>query len=894
LKQQHNISPPKWAIRFLRFYCKAEFLDEIEGDLFEIFDRVAHKRGSNRAKIGFIWNTIRFFKWSNIKKTTRFNSNNFTMTGHNLKIAGRILWRHKMNTLLNVIGIAVGIACFVQISLFVNQELSFDKFHENGSQIFRVWGREDYGEGQEFFYTNTPIPLEKALEENIPEITTAIQYDTPNFLVGDGENRINERIAVASPEFFDVFSFPLLAGNTQQPLVDRNAIVLSEAYATKYFGNKEAVGESITVQIDGEKRAFVVSAIMQDLPKNTGFQFNMMISNKNGEEVYSKQAMEAWFNIQPETYILLNENASITDAESKLPAMIKTALGDRVEEGQYQLGFQSLADIHLNSDYPVGIQPVGNSKYVYVLGTIGILVLLIACINYTTLSIGQSLKRAKEVGVRKVVGAQKWGLISQYMSESILISFIALLIGLIFAYLTLPIFNELAETDLAMPLNLWSISLYVLLALLIGIATGIYPALVLSNLKLINVIRGAQQSSGGRYWLRKSLLIFQLLLTVFLISSTLIMKKQLNYMQNSDLGYQREAMVSMRLPADPAANGLAAGINSGFENGLLIKSQLAQNPQISNIGMVNHVFGSTGWTTVGFSAADNTFKQFTLLIVDPYYLSSFGIKIGKGRDFDPALEQDKREGVIINKAAAEFFGLDKPIGGKLPGERFGQHSVIGVTEDFNFASLHSEIGPLVIVQNPGMIFQGVSDFSISDSPIPKLTFKYNGGSLLEVKSILEKVWSSTFPNEELRFNFIDERLRLQYQEEGRVNKIIGIATALSITIASLGLLGLTILLVNTKVKEIGIRKILGASPSTIFGMLFKDLSVQLLIAIALSVPITLYLMRLWLADFAYRVNIGVDMFLFSGVLAFGLTLLVISYHAIRAAKSNPVKALRSE
>jgi putative ABC transport system permease protein len=893
MNEKVKAKPPQWALRFLRFYCRKEFLDEIEGDLCEIHIRYFYEGKKTKAKLLFIWNVMRFFKWSNLKKTTRFNSNIFNMTGHNFKIAVRILWRNKANSLLNVLGIAVGIACFVQISLFVNQELSFDQFHINKDKIYRVWGKEDYGEGQAFFYTNSPLPLEAALEDNIPEIANAIQFDTPTFLVGEGENRINEKIAVASPEFFDVFSFKLTAGNTQKPLEDQNSIVLSEKFAIKYFGDDNAIGKPIKVQIGEKEKVFMVSAVMQNLPTNTGFQFDMMISNKNGEDIYSKDAMQAWFNIQPETYVLLNDNSTISEAESKLPQMVKTVLGDRVEDGQYRLGFQPLTDIHLNPEFPEGIQPVGNPKYVYVLGAIGLLVLFMACVNYTTLSIGQSMKRVKEVGVRKVVGAQKVGLMRQYLSESILISLISLFVGLVFALLTLPIFNQLADTTLVMPFSFQSIALYILLALGIGLTTGAYPAFVLSNLRLINVIRGAHQPNGRSYWLRKSLLVFQLLLTVFLISSTLIMKKQLNYMQNSELGYQREAMISVPIPADMSAQGLSARINSGFENGQLIKTKLAQNPQVSDITMVNHVFGTNGWTTVGFEALDNTFKQFTLIIVDPYYLSSFGIQLNTGRDFDPDLEQDKREGVIINKAASEFFGLDSPIGSKLPGEGFGQHSIIGVTENFNFASLHSKVEPLVIVQNSALIFQGVSDFSIGDSPIPKLVFKFNGNSLLDVQPMLEKAWTGTFPNEELRFDFVDEKLRLQYQAEGRVNKIVEIATVLSIAIASLGLLGLTILMVNTKVKEIGIRKILGASPATIFGMLFKDFSIQLAVAIVLSIPITLYLMKEWLADFAFRINIGVEMFLFSGVLAFLLTIIVISYHSIKAAKSNPVKALRA-
>tara|TARA_R110001599_G_scaffold80918_2_gene218523 strand:- start:1889 stop:4573 length:2685 start_codon:yes stop_codon:yes gene_type:complete len=894
MKEQQSIKPPRWIYRFLTFFCKEEFLEEISGDLEEIYQVNCQAHGKRRANWRYAWNVLRFFKWSNIKKTTRFNSNIVTMTRNNFKIAARVLWRQKVNTLLNVTGISIGIACFLLISLYVKREVSFDKFHEKGDRIYRTWTLEDYGGDQQFFYTNSPLPLEKALEDNIPEIEMAVQYNLNNFLVGEEGARINETIAVASPEFFEMFSFPIVNGNQEKPLADRTSIVISEAYATKYFGSKMPIGEPISVQINGENRVFNVSAIMQDLPKNTGFSFNMMISNKNDDILYRKEALQAWFNVSPETFVLIRENSTLAATEEKLPAMVKTALGDRVEEGEYTLGLQPLTDIHLNPEFPLGNMPVGNPKYVYVLGAIGLLVLLIACINYTTLSMGQSMKRAKEVGVRKVVGAQKSGLVWQYLSESVLITFIAMVIGLVVAYLLLPLFNNLANTDLVMPFDFESLWVYLVMALGIGLATGAYPALVLSSLKLTNVLRGGSSSMGGKNVLRKSLLVFQLLLTVFLISSTLIMKKQLNFIQNEDLGFNRDAMVSVVLYPAPEARGLGDNFTSGFKNGQLLKTKLESNPDVSGVAMGSHIFGSNEWMQVGFNDNNDAFKQFNLLVVDPYYISSFGIQMKEGRDFDPALDLDKRESIILNQAAVDYFGLTDPIGKKLPGQNFENNTIIGVTEDFNFESLHSEVRPLVITQNDQTIFSGINDISISDSPTPKLVFKYNGTSLLEVKSILDKAWASTFPNEELRFDFVDEKLRLMYQDEARVNKIVGIATVLSILIASIGLLGLTILIVNTKVKEIGIRKILGASPLKIFVMLFNDFSWQLIIAIVLSVPLTWYLMSNWLKDFAYQINIGADMFVLSAALAFGLTTLVISYHAIRAAKSNPVKALRTE
>lgn len=886
-----TIGPPKLALKFLQWYCKPEYLEEIEGDVFELFDRRSHQ--PTKARIMFIWDVLRFFRLSNLKRF-KSNSNINKMTSHNFKVAARILWKQKTNSLLNISSIAIGMACFILISLYVKQELSFDKFHENGDRIYRTWTEEDYGQGQRFFYTSSPLPLAPALEDNIPEVEATCRVDYNSFLVGEGENRLNERIAFVSPNFFEMFSFDLIEGRASQALT-RNSIVLSEDYALKYFGDLEAVGESLSVTIGGEKLELVVSAIMENLPSNTGFQMDMVVSNEDLERFYSPNAIDAWFNIAPETFVLLKENTELSSVEAKLPGMINTVLGDQVEAGQYVLGLQPLEEIHLDTSFPAASMPVGNPNYVYVLATIGLLVLVMACINYTTLSIGQSIKRSKEVGIRKVVGAQKVGLIWQYLSESVLVTLCATLLGIALSFLALPTFNQLAGTDLVIPTDIPSVLMLLLIVLVVGILTGFYPALVLSNLKLINILRGG--FSGGRRagLFRKSLVVFQLLLTIFLISGSLVMRQQLAYLQNTDLGYQKEAMVYVNLYPNDDAGGLLEQIGSGFENAELLKARLAQSTQVEDIGMANHMFGTSGWTQMGFNDRQGQFRQFNLLITDAYFNAAFKTEVIKGRDFDPDLSLDERESIVINQAAAEyFFGTEDPVGQKLPGEDFGEHQIIGVVKDFNFQSLHNEVQPLVITQNPEPMFAGISDITINSNPIPKLFFKYTGQQLSGVQQLLEENWSAVFPNEELSFSFVDERLRLMYENEARVNKIAGIATFISILIAVFGLLGLTILVVNTKVKEIGIRKILGASPSTILQILLKQFSWQLIIAYVISIPVTWYVMNQWLNDFAYRIQIGVLVFLVSGLLSFFILMLVIGYHAMRAARINPVKALRVE
>ena len=625
MKQQKIISPPKWANRFLEWYCKPEFLEEIQGDVHELFEARIIKHGRTRAKLQFAWEVLRFFRWSNIK-STQVNSNFITMTRNNFKIAARVLWKQKTNTALNVGSVAIGMACFILISLYVQQEITFDRFHENGDRIYRTWSKEDYGQGQEFFYTSSPLPLAPALEANLPEVETTVRVDYNRFLVGEGENRINERMGIVTPNFFNVFSFDIIKGNTVDPL-GREDVVITEDYATKYFGSQEAVGQQLTFQIGDAQIKYTVSAVIANMPTNTGFQMDMIISNEDITRFYSERALHAWFNIAPETFVLLKENTSIESTREKLPDMIRTVLADRVEEGEYTLGLQPLKEIHLDTSFPVASMPVGNPNYVYVLATIGLLVLIMAGINYTTLSTGQSIKRSKEVAIRKVVGAQKGGLIWQYLSESMLITLCAVLVGVGLAYLLLPTFNDLAGTTLTMPLTLNAGLVLVMIILIVGTLTGIYPSLVLSNLKLMTILKGGRSGGRSAGVFRKSLVVFQLLLTIFLLSGSLVMRQQLNFLQSSDLGYKKDAVVYVGLYAKEGVDGLFNRIESGFENAEIMKSKLVSYPEIDNIGIANHMFGTSGWTALGFRDKEDVFRQFSLLLTDSYYNASFQIEL---------------------------------------------------------------------------------------------------------------------------------------------------------------------------------------------------------------------------------------------------------------------------
>ncbi|MEM7297488.1 MAG: FtsX-like permease family protein, partial [Bacteroidota bacterium] len=565
---------------------------------------------------------------------------------------------------------------------------------------------------------------------------------------------------------------------------------------------------------------------------------------------------------------------------------------DPMEEGQYNIGMQPLTDIHLNPDIPLGYAPVANPQYVFILAAIGLLVLIIACINYTTLSVGQSLRRGREVGMRKVMGAHRGALISQYLSESILLGLLAMVIGVVIAILLIPTFNALTGTTIFYAFELWHGLVFLGVGIIIGVVSGIYPSLILSGFQTIKILQGNLKLGGLN--VRKGLVVFQFLITVFLISTTLIIQKQVKYLQTKDLGIDYEAVISTQLFPDPSAQRISQVISTGLENGELLKARLEKYPEISKIAMGTHVFGTSGWANLAYTDDNDIFRWFRMVAIDANYLNAFGINVIDGRGFVEGNGLDQRQSILLNENAVTHFGLEDPVGKKLPGSEFGDHQIIGVVEDFHFSSLHTEIEPLIIVQNIIPIVQGISDADIIDTIVPKLVFTYTGDDLVGATEILMKEWEKVFPNESWNFNFIDEQIKSQYEDEARMNRLVAIATFLSIVIAALGLLGLSLLVVNSKVKEIGIRKVMGASVSSIFKLLAKGFSIQIVIAIVLSIPITIILMDRWLENFAYRTNIGVGLFIISGLASVLVAIIVISYHTLRAAKVNPVESLRSE
>lgn len=888
-----NNQPPQWAINLLTWFCRPELLEDLEGDLYELYEYHFKKYGHRKARWFFIWSVIRSIRPSTIRLFNRTQNTRLMFTTHNIKIAARVLWRDKFSALLNISGLSIGIICFILLGLYVLQESTFDRFHTKADRLYRSYLYEDYGEGHTFFNAVTPLRFETFFEDNFPEVEAAVQVRLTNTLVGVFDKRINEEIAIISPEFFQVFDFKVLQGSSKKPFDNRTSIILSRAYAEKYFGDNNPIGKVIDLEMKDVFESFTVSAVFDVMPFNSSIKFDMAVSNELNEEIYDERRLNAWFSVSPETYVLLKEGTAIQSVNEKIQDVVMSYLGEDLQRNEYNIRFQPITDIHLNPEIPAGNSAANNPKYVYILGFIGALVLILACINYTTLAMGNSLKRNKEVAVRKVLGAQRPTLINQYLTESVIIATLSTAIGTITALMAVPVFNSLTNSTLNYSFEWMHLAYFLGMGLLIGLIAGIYPVWALSGGKVLALLQKTSQSKTS-HGIRKVMVVFQFAMTVFLLTSTMIMQRQLDFLQNKDLGFSQDASLAVEIPTDQSLRSRSKQVAVTLQNHALLKAELAKSPDINNITMASHTFGSMSWAHMAFTDKNEIFRRFYFLQVDEYYLDAFDIKLIDGRGFETESELDKRRSIIINQAAADYFNLENPIGEKLPGNDFGEHQIIGVIDDIHFSSLHNKVQPLVLAQNILPIYEGISDINVGGSILPKLLFKYTGQNLVEAETILSAAWEKVFPNQSLDFHFMDQAIKQQYENEAQLKKLISVASTIAIIIAAIGLLGLTVLVINSREKEIGIRKVMGASTIQIFRLLAKTYSIQLVIGVLLSVPLTLWLMKDWLDNFAYKVSLTPDLFLMSGLLAMFIAILVVSYHTLKAALVNPIESLRDE
>jgi putative ABC transport system permease protein len=806
-----------------------------------------------------------------------------------LKIALRNLAKDRLYSFINLAGLSIGTAVFILLALYVHDEWTFDRFHQNSGRIYRAWTKEHAADNV-FFNTVTPVILGQELRENFPEIQQVARYLTINSQVRKGNFTEQENVHVVEPQFLQMFDFQLLSGKPEQALEGVHSAVVTEEIGKKYFGDPYPAGQTLTMQVGGNWVDFTVTGVLKKAPGNSSIQYDILIPFENAKTFLSEDGMKSWTNVYVETYVLLGEANNPRDLEAKIAPFVDGKVAQDYPPGKYKVGLQPLTEIHLDKAFPEGIVPVSDSRYPYILGGVALLVLALACINFTTLAVGRSVTRAKEVGVRKATGATRSQLMAQFWSEAVVTALVAVIAGAVLAQFTLPFFNTLADKQLSLGFSIENFALLIGLALLTGLLSGAYPSLVLSGFSPLKTLRGAVSKMGSdRHVVLRGLVGFQFVLSILLIISTMFMTRQMNFLQNKNLGYEKEQVVV--LPYSRSGARLTEQLAEGKAVLDRLRTELNGKEGISGFAFSTHTFGTPGWARVGYTEkATEQFRQFNVLGMDERFLPMYGIPLLDGRNFSADMPAGQ-QAVVVNETYAKTFNSNA---GQPLQEPFQAYTVVGVAKDFNFESLHNEVKPLLMAAEPVGIIRAASDVNFGDSPTPKISIKISGQNLPATLTTLRLAWQKAAPEQPFDYAFLDDNIDRQYRAERRLSRLIGLATGLAIFIACLGLFGIATLTISQRTKEIGVRKVLGATTVGIVGLVSKDFLSLVILSLVIASPLAYFFMRQWLADFAYRIDISWTIFVLAGLAAVAVAFLTVSFQSIKAALANPVKSLRSE
>jgi len=796
-----------------------------------------------------------------------------------LKIALRTLAKQLTLSFINILGLSVGIACFSLFMLYAINEFSFDGFHKNANNTYLVVEGDGKSNPKAIsgpIYTS--IPLGPAMKQELPGVENYVRYIQPyeTFIKIKNEG-IRENIAYADPSFFNVFSFKFKYGNAQSAISDLHSMVLTEATAQRLFGKTNAIGESLRVKTDDVFEPFIVTAIIENPPSNSSFRFSMLI---NFDLVVNSMARRIgannWDMRSFMTVVQLKPGSTLANDNKLLADFWHTHFPGK-GHGGYDL--EPIKKMHTNPAL-VGINiPPVDPKSIWILLIIAAGVLLIACINFTTLSIGRSASRAKEVGVRKVIGVTRKALLVQFLSESLLLAFFSTLISLVLVWLLFPSFNQLSGRNMSFSFAQFPqlTGLIVGLLLLVGLLSGCYPALVLSGFNTVDVLK-AKIKLGGANFFTKTLVTFQFVLSTALIVSAIIIMLQLRYIQSKNLGFSKENVLVVE----------AFGVSDTRHLFPLFKQELSGNPGISGLTSADNGLGEhegTSFTDISYQQKSIKIKQF---LIDPEYIPTLGMQVVAGRNFDRAIASDTVNAVIVNESMINELGwpLKDCIGRKLEGyDNYGAKSpmVIGVVRDFNYEALTDRIQPILFHQ-----------FTTEWRRLNFFYVRLKPGDPSEALAAVHSAWEKIASEYPFKYDFLDEDINRFYKAETRLGYIIGWAGGIAIFLGCLGLMGLSALAVVNRAKEISIRKVLGASVSTIISLISKDFLKLVLVAIFIATPITWWLMYKWLQDYAYRINIEWWVLGISCIGIIGVAVLTICFQAIKAAISTPMKSLRTE
>jgi putative ABC transport system permease protein len=781
-------------------------------------------------------------------------------------------------TFLNLFGLSLGLACFALIGLWVKSELSYDRFHEKSDRIHRVVSKF-VDETSVIDQAVTSPLLGPTLIKDIPGIEEAVRIDPGDAVMAVGDKSFLERGIITDQSFFDVFDFKLLGGDRNSVLKEPYSVILSQSLAEKYFGASDPIGQLVKIfgfDPDGKGAQYKVTGVIENCPDNSQFFYDYVISFKT-REIFEPRVLEhgMWFNTSIYTYILLQPNTEAAGVQGKLPGLIETYIGTemRKQNLQYEYTLQALTDVHLNSDLSYEIGPNGSISYVIIFGTVGIIVLLLACINYINMSTAYATERFKEVGIHKVMGALRRQLVTRYLTESWLLAIISLMIAFAWIEFSRPLFESISGTKVEGVYTIRSLGTLFSIASFVGLIAGLYPSLVLSGFKPVNILKGYVGGMSGN-WLRKNLVVVQFSITIILIIGIIVVQLQMQFIQDKDLGFDKNNLVVFGVHGSPEViNGY-----KGFAD------ELTSSPNIGGVSRSNTTIGNGLGNATAVIEDGNRNNLSTTLYpfrVDHDYIDVYNMKLLAGRNFRIDNAADSTLAFIVNEALTKSYGYSNPsdIIGKSIKYNGTNGEIIGVVNDFHFHNLRHKVEPLCM----HLLGGGFSRISVRISGDARKGFD-------EVQAI----WKKHFPTSVLQYAFYEDSLASSYRAESRFSGIFLVFSMVSLVIACLGLFSLVSYTVERRSKEIGIRKVLGASASNILLMLSAEFLILVALSSIVAIPLGYYFMNAWLTNFAYHVSLNVFMFLAAVVLVLVIAWGTVSLRTLKAASANPVKSLRSE
>ncbi len=854
-----NNAPPYLCKRIFKFFIPEYDWPYFFGGIDEVYCGIRCTKGKFLADIWYWIQLTKSLPSLFSKKTGGF----FIMLKNYFKTGIRTLVRHKGFSTLNIMGLAVGLAVCILIFLWVQDELGYDRFHNNADRIFRVIEHEELSSGEILSYSQQGPALAPILKADYPEILESVRFRVwRDRLVRFGDQKFYEKgFAFADPAILTMFTFPLKKGDPASALTDPSSIVISENMARKYFENEDPLGKVLRVDNHTD---FIVSGVMENIPSNSHLKFDFLAKFDSIKNF--GQPVTGWDSFYLDTYVLLAETADYREVNQK----IKNVISEHSEGSAFTIDLQPLTRIRLFSNVILTPQVDGDIKYVVIFSLIAVFILLNACINFMNLTTARSGQRAREIGMRKVVGARRKELVHQFFGESLLMAFISLIFAVGLVLVLLPFFNQLSGKDLPlMVLGRPHVILGLLgITLTAGLISGIYPALLLSSFQPVAVLKNAFRSGLRGKAFRRALVIFQFVLTTVLIIGTVVVYRQLNFLRQQNLGYDKDQVMIFRLPGN-----LREKID-------LLKTTFERIPGVLNTAAASTVPGRRRATLTleNWEGRDSEDRfELGILDVDLGFLSTFELEMAEGRFFSRDFATDERNAVIVNEATIRALGVKDPIGKWVLGPGL---KIIGVIKDFNLRTLHHKIAPLVIGMRKSMLNHMFVKIAAENIP--------------QTIASLRSSWNSLIPEYPFDFKFLDEQLEEFYRADQRIGKIINVFAGLALFVACLGLFGLASFVAERRTKEIGIRKVLGASNPAIFHLLARDFIKWILLANLIAAPIATFVMMKYLNLYAYHTKLEPMVFLIPGLLTLLVSFLAISWQAIRAATADPVKSLKYE